>query len=162
MTAHVPSLWNSSTRKHQAWPLLRSRSGSTARPTATPSRSSAASRSSPARSINDQTRDGFSYKWTRTTDFGSTEAHRQVFLQAYREWFGITTFDDFAVHMQGKCVLNAGCGSGRNEFFWPLSTRIVDVDISAAIETARSNWGHDPRYLRAGRRAAAAVPGRQL
>ena len=94
-----------------------------------------------------QTRDGFSYKWTRTTDFGSTEAHRQVFLQAYREWFGITTFDDFAVHMQGKCVLNAGCGSGRNEFFWGrFPTRIVDVDISAAIETARSNWGHDPRF----------------
>jgi SAM-dependent methyltransferase/uncharacterized protein YbaR (Trm112 family) len=94
-----------------------------------------------------QTRDGFSYKWERTPNFGQAPEHRRVFLGAYREWFGVESEADFARFMQGKVVLNAGCGCGRNEYFWGrFPTRIVDLDISRAIDVARTNWGRDPRF----------------
>src|SRR5215212_2430053 len=60
-----------------------------------------------------QTMDGFSYKWEKTPDFGRTREHQRVFMQAYREWFGVKSTYDFAQYMEGKSVLNAGCGCGR-------------------------------------------------
>ncbi len=94
-----------------------------------------------------QTRDGFAYKWARNGNFGKTPEHKRVFLQAYREWFGIRSEDDFGRYMAGKVVLNAGCGCGRNEYFWGrFPARIVDLDISPAIDIARQNWGHDRRF----------------
>ena len=95
----------------------------------------------------EQTQEGFAYKWQRNSNFGAEPGHRAMQLQAYREWFGVASGDDFAPHMQGKTVLNAGCGCGRNEFVWGhLPKKIVDVDISAAIDVCRKNWGHDPRF----------------
>lgn len=95
----------------------------------------------------EQTQEGFAYKWQRTSHLGSTPEHRAVFLEAYKEWFGVDDADGFAPHMAGKTVLNAGCGNGRNEFIWGhLPARIVDLDISDAIDVARSNWGSDPRF----------------
>jgi len=94
-----------------------------------------------------QTMDGFSYKWERTPNFGKTQEHQRVFLQAYREWFGINTTDDFAKYMKDKVVLNAGCGCGRNEHFWgKFPKRIIDLDISRAIDVAKRNWSHDSRF----------------
>jgi SAM-dependent methyltransferase len=94
-----------------------------------------------------QTKDGFSYKWERNPDWGKTGNHRRVFLQAYREWFGVNSFDDFARYMKGKVLLNAGCGCGRNEYFWgDFPSRVVDLDISRAIDVAKKNWGADPRF----------------
>ncbi len=95
----------------------------------------------------EQTQEGFGYKWQRTPKFGAEPGHLAMTLQAYREWFGIEKPEDFAVHMKGKTLLNAGCGCGRNEHVWGhLPARVVDLDISAAIDVARGNWGHDPRY----------------
>lgn len=94
-----------------------------------------------------QTMDGFSYKWEKTPDFGKTLAHKSVFLKAYQEWFGVDSCDDFAPYFEGKTVLNAGCGCGRNEHFWgQFPSRIVDLDISRAIDVARRNWSSDPRF----------------
>ena len=94
-----------------------------------------------------QTMDGFSYKWEKTPGFGQTPEHQRVFLQAYREWFGVDTVEDFARFMKGKYLLNAGCGCGRNEFIWgQFPARIVDLDISRAIDVAKKNWGADSRF----------------
>jgi len=95
----------------------------------------------------EQTQNGFGYKWKRTPNFGVEAGHKAVTLQAYREWFGAQDADDFGVHMRGKSLLNAGCGCGRNEFIWGhLPSHVVDLDISEAIDVARGNWGHDSRF----------------
>jgi arsenite methyltransferase len=94
-----------------------------------------------------QTMDGFSYLWEKTPVLGQTQEHQRVFLQAYREWFGVNSAEDFSRFMKGKLVLNAGCGCGQNEFFWgQFPSQIVDVDISRAIDVAKKNWGADARF----------------
>jgi arsenite methyltransferase len=88
-----------------------------------------------------QTAESFGYKWTRQSDWGFKPEHDEVVWNFWRDVFGWDGPDDLRRLMEGRLVLDAGCGSGAalKQFVrWP--TEVVGVDISDAIDACRKNF----------------------
>jgi SAM-dependent methyltransferase len=88
-----------------------------------------------------QTSTSFGYKWTKQSDWGFKPGHDDVVWSFWRDIFGWEGPDDLRRLMEGKRVLDAGCGSGAalKQFVrWPAA--IVGVDISSAIDACRRNF----------------------
>ncbi|MEW5984358.1 MAG: methyltransferase domain-containing protein [Acidobacteriota bacterium] len=92
-----------------------------------------------------QTAASFGYKWTKQAHWGFKPGHDEVIWNFWREIFRWEGPQDLRELMEGKIVLDAGCGSGAslNQFVrWPAV--VVGVDISSAIDTCRKNFEGQP------------------
>jgi arsenite methyltransferase len=95
-----------------------------------------------------QTQQSFAFKWQQRHTYDSPAV-----LASSREWlvsrYGFVDADDMRRHMASRPrVLDAGCGSGFSASLWLTAdwggAMWVGVDISAAIDLARSRLGAVP------------------
>jgi SAM-dependent methyltransferase len=92
-----------------------------------------------------QTARSFGYKWLRNPDWGLKPETQRVAQQVFRDFYGWTDPDDLKRLMEGRLVLNAGCGAGTEmQMFagWPAT--LAAVDISTAIDHCRQQFGDRP------------------
>jgi SAM-dependent methyltransferase len=90
----------------------------------------------------------FGYEWNRWArlQFDSENEGKPMAGHSTRMWEAITKASEDRVN--GKTILEFGCGSGR---FLDVVRRkggiAVGIDMSLAVESARSNFGDDPDVL---------------
>ena len=85
-----------------------------------------------------QTADSFGYKWRRQPAWGSRADGEHVVWDMWRGMFGFDR-DRLRELMEGRIVLDAGCGAGvalRQFAEWPRV--VAAVDISEAIDACRA------------------------
>jgi SAM-dependent methyltransferase len=90
----------------------------------------------------EQTSESFGFKWNKQPDWGFKPEHQPVIWSIWRDFFGWEGPDQLRALMQGKTVLDAGCGSGAalNQFVdWPAM--VVAADISDAIYACHRRFG---------------------
>ena len=75
----------------------------------------------------------FGYEWRYFSDFRPEgEANFRWYFDAYEP-----------ESLQGKVLLDAGCGKGRHSFFAAqLARKVIGVDLSPAVDAAFDNAGH--------------------
>src|SRR5690242_19347826 len=59
-----------------------------------------------------QTSKTFAYKWQRNPDWGMKPEQQAAVWSIYRDFFGWADPDELKQLMDGRVVLDAGCGSG--------------------------------------------------
>ncbi len=93
----------------------------------------------------EQTAKSFGYKWTRDAHWGFEPEHHDVVWAFWREVFGWRGPEDLRALVEGRVVLDAGCGSGSSlkQFVdWP--SEIAAVDISVAVDACRHHFADRP------------------
>ena len=105
---------------------------------------------------SDDYADAFALEWN---EFRT--AHLDSYTGLDRLDTEFRSFLDFPIErLEGKLVLDAGCGLGRfSEIVLNYGGRVVAVDMSRAIDAARANLGaRDEHLLRPGGCLPPAVP----
>lgn len=90
-----------------------------------------------------QTSQSFGYKWNRHQDWGIKAEHDNINLvwSIWKDFYGWNGPEDLKRLVEGKVVLDAGCGSGTSihrYIDWP--SLIVGADISEAVDACRRNF----------------------
>jgi SAM-dependent methyltransferase len=83
----------------------------------------------------------FSYQWNlhRTTQVDSKAGHQE----SRRSFFLKTGFAEDEI--KGKCLLDAGCGTGRfAEIAVDCGAEVIGIDLSFAVDAAYRNMGRRP------------------
>lgn len=93
----------------------------------------------------EQTSNSFGYKWNKQQDWGIKVEHDDINLvwSIWKDFYGWNGPEDLRKLVEGKVVLDAGCGSGTSihrYIDWP--ELIVGADISTAVDACYRNFGN--------------------
>jgi arsenite methyltransferase len=94
----------------------------------------------------------FSYKWSQGASYNwlSAPGDEGFYASWLGEKYGFDSVAAWCRHFEGKRILDLGCGAGMASSFWltspdwRASSSWVGVDISEAIDVARTNLGRIP------------------
>lgn len=92
----------------------------------------------------DQTSDSFRFKWHRVPDFGFTSETEKFMRQWYVERYNWGTQRNLERFLKTRtCILDAGCGLGRDLKFYARNSngQVFGIDISQAIDLAYRHVG---------------------
>jgi SAM-dependent methyltransferase len=91
----------------------------------------------------------FGYQWNRAkwsrVQFESENVGKPMEGWTRRMWEAITGFTDHGLDLNGKLIVDLGCGPGRFvDVARSKGAKVIGLDYSLAVEAARANFAGDP------------------